>query len=129
LLGSGAGSFVVAAGLASIDTPHNTLLSIAVTGGLCGVFLASALVALAAWSVLRMRGSLRWALATALLVVLMTSLVATVEESRTSWLLLALIALAARLNVEEPQKLAACFSYAGDGAVASEPVISQGKCG
>jgi len=39
-----------------------------------------------------------------------TSLVATVEESRTTWLLLAVIALAGRLGTEEPQELAACFS-------------------
>ena len=43
------------------------------------------------------RGPLKWALAVALAVWVVTSLVATVEESRTTWLLLALIALAGRL--------------------------------
>jgi hypothetical protein len=38
--------------------------------------------------------------------------VATVEESRTTWLLLALIALTGRLAVEEPESLAACFPTA-----------------
>jgi hypothetical protein len=45
----------------------------------------------------------------ALLVWFITSLVATVEESRTTWLLLAMIALAGRLGVEQPEELAACF--------------------
>jgi hypothetical protein len=44
-----------------------------------------------------------------LVVWLITSLVATVEESRTTWLLLALIALAGRLAVEQPEELAAYF--------------------
>jgi hypothetical protein len=33
----------------------------------------------------------------------------TVEESRTTWLLIALIALAGRLAVEKPDELADCF--------------------
>jgi hypothetical protein len=49
------------------------------------------------------------ALATALLVWIVTSMVASVEESRTTWLLFALIALSARLSAEEPDSLAACF--------------------
>src|SRR5579863_2968087 len=40
LAGTGAGSFVSAAGLSPIDTAHNTALSIAVSGGLCGLLLA-----------------------------------------------------------------------------------------
>jgi O-antigen ligase len=109
LFGSGAGSFVSAAGLAPLDTAHNTVLSIAVEGGLCGLFLAVAILALAALSTMKTHGPLRVAMATALLVWVVTSLVATVEESRTTWLLLALIALAGRLAGEEPQNLAACF--------------------
>jgi O-antigen ligase len=109
LLGTGAGSFVSAAGLAPLDTAHNTALSIAVNGGLIGLFLALGIVVFAAWSVLRTHGSLRIAMATALLVWVVTSLVATVEESRTTWLLLALIALAGRHAVEDPQSLADCF--------------------
>jgi hypothetical protein len=46
---------------------------------------------------------------TALAVWLITSLVATVETSRTTWLLLALIALAGRLTADDPDGLAACF--------------------
>jgi len=109
LAGSGAGTFVLAAGLAPIDTAHNTALSLAVSGGLCALFLAAAIVALAIRAVLVTRGKLRIALATALLVWIVTSLVATVEESRTTWLLLAMIALAGRLAEEDPELLSASF--------------------
>jgi len=109
LLGTGAGSFVSAAGVAPLDTAHNTALSIAVNGGLFGLFLAAGILALVVRSVVQTPGSVRVAMATALLVWITTSLVATVEESRTTWLLLALIALAGRLAEEEPECLAACF--------------------
>ncbi|MFZ1086134.1 MAG: O-antigen ligase family protein [Terracidiphilus sp.] len=109
IFGTGAGSFVSAAGTAPMDTAHNTWLSIAVTGGLCALFLATAIVAVAIWSITRMRGPLQGALALTLAVWFITSLVATVEENRTTWLLLAMIALAGRLAVEEPEELAACF--------------------
>ena len=101
--GTGAGTFVSAAGLAPVDTAHNTALSIAVAGGLCALFLATAIVAAAIWSIARTRGPLRWALATTLLVWFITSLVATVEENRATWLLLAIIALAGRLAVDQPE--------------------------
>jgi O-antigen ligase len=112
ICGSGAGTFVSAAGTASIDTAHNTALSIAVGGGLCALFLAAAIVAAACWSITQMHGPLRWAMATALVVWLITSLVATVEDSRTSWLLLALIAVAGRLSGERTKEMAEYF--AGD---------------
>jgi hypothetical protein len=48
-------------------------------------------------------------LSTAIAVWVITSLVATVEESRTTWLLLGLIALAGRLAVDQPKRLEACF--------------------
>jgi O-antigen ligase len=108
--GTGAGSFVSAAGLAPIDTAHNTALSIAVSGGLVALFIAAAIVASAIWSITRTRGPLKWALVTALLVWIVTSLVATVEESRTTWLLMAMIALAGRLAAEGPEEIAAYFS-------------------
>jgi O-antigen ligase len=109
LFGTGAGSFVGAAGLNPLDTAHNTALSILVGGGLCAFFLAVAIVALATRSVLQTRGPLQLAMATTLLVWVILSLVGTVEENRTTWLLLALIALTGRLTVEEPERLAACF--------------------
>jgi len=107
--GAGAGSFVTAAGLDPMDTAHNTELSILVTGGLCAFFLATGIVAAAVWAVVKTRGPLQLALGTTLSVWIVTSLVATVEESRTTWLLLGLVALAGRLAMEDPDRLAACF--------------------
>lgn len=105
LLGSGAGSFVVAARLAPIDTAHNTALSIVVCGGLCALFLAGILFALAVRYAFRCHGPLRIALIASLSVWSLTSLVATVEENRTTWLLLAMIAVAGRLAVDDPDGL------------------------
>jgi O-antigen ligase len=112
VFGTGAGSFVSAAGLAPIDTAHNTALSIVVSGGLVALFLAVAIVAVAIWSITQTKGQLRWAMALTLVVWLITSLVATVEENRSTWLLLAIIALAARLAVEEPDGVMECFPAA-----------------
>jgi O-antigen ligase len=120
LIGSGAGSFVSAAGLAPINTAHNTPLSILVSGGLCALCLAAVILALAVWAIRRTRGPLQLALATVLAVWLVTTLDATVEENRTTWLLLAVIALAGRLAVEEPERLADCFSVS-----AEEPETGQ----
>jgi O-antigen ligase len=117
LIGSGAGSFVSVAGLAPMDTAHNTALAVAVNGGLVGLLLAVTTVALAARSIAQTRGALRMALATALLVWAITAMVATVEESRTTWLLLALMALAGRLALEQPEEVDDCFA---DGAQAVE---------
>jgi O-antigen ligase len=125
LFGTGAGTFVAAAGLASIDTAHNTVLSIAVTGGLVALFLAAAIVVSSLWSTLQTKGPVRWAMATALVTWLITSVASTVEASRTTWLLLALIALAGRLAAEEPERMAACFPAGlerSDLAFASEPL-------
>jgi len=108
--GDGAGSFVTAARLGPIDTAHNTALSIAVGGGLVALFLALLLVALAVRSALATRGSLRLALVTSLVVWAVTSLAATVEENRTTWLLLAVVVAAGRLAKDDPDGLASCFS-------------------
>lgn len=107
--GSGAGTFVQAARLAPEDTAHNTLLSIAVEGGIVAVMLAAAIVAVCLRSVAEVRGPVRMALAAALLAWLVISLVATVEESRTTWLLLALISLAGRMESESPGELERYF--------------------
>ena len=110
LFGTGAGSFVIAAHQSPVNTAHNTALSLAVGGGLCALFLATLLVALATRSAIETHGALRMALITALLVWAITSMVATVEENRTTWLLFAMIILAARLAAEDSQALTACFS-------------------
>jgi len=113
IVGSGAGSFVAASGMSAENTAHNTPLSLLVGGGLCALLLASVIVFLALRAVLRMRGTLRLALGTALATWAVTSLAATVEENRTTWLLLALIAAAGKLAEEQPQELAACFPEPG----------------
>lgn len=118
LWGAGAGTFVRAAGTAAIDTAHNSALSLVVGGGLVALFLATAIVAAAFWMVPRTGGAVWLALHTALLVWLITSLTATVEESRTTWLLMGLVALAARLHEEAPQSLTACFAWGEEGDAA-----------
>lgn len=116
VLGSGAGSFVTAAGVAPTDTAHNTALAIAVSGGLVGLFLAVGIVAVAIQAILLTRGGLRIALSTALLVWGVTAMVASVEENRTTWLLFGLIAVAGRLAQEQPEALAACFPDSAEGS-------------
>jgi O-antigen ligase len=116
MVGTGAGSFVSAAEMNPLDTPHNAALSILVSGGLCAFFLAVAIVALAARSAFQTHGPLKVALGTALLVWAIASLVDTVEENRVTWLLLGMIALAGRLAVEDPERLAECFADAGPGS-------------
>jgi O-antigen ligase len=107
--GTGAGTFVYAARLAPEDTAHNTLLSIAVEDGIGAVMLAAAIVAVCARSVAVVRGPVRTALAAALLAWLVISLVATVEVSRTTWLLLALISVAERMEAESPREMERYF--------------------
>jgi O-antigen ligase len=109
IFGTGAGTFTDAARLSPIDTAHNTALSLAVSGGLCALFLATAIFALAVRYVAAMREPLRLAFAVVLVVWSVTALVATVEESRTTWFLMAAIAVAARLGRESPSELEACF--------------------
>ncbi len=110
LLGTGAGTFTDASHLSPIDTAHNTALSLAVSGGLCALFLIIVILALAVRNVAAMRAPLRLAFAFALLVWSVTAIVASVEESRTTWFLMAVIALAARLGHESPSRLEACFT-------------------
>lgn len=108
-LGTGAGTFVEAAGVAPMDTAHNTALTLLVTGGLCALLIALLLLAASLRAAFATRGTLRLALGTLLLVWVATAMVATVEESRFTWLLLAVAALAGRLAAEQPGQLAACF--------------------
>jgi O-antigen ligase len=110
IFGTGAGTFTDAAHLSPIDTAHNTALSLAVSGGLCALFLAMAILALAVRNVAAMRPRLRLSFVVALLVWSVTASVASVEENRTTWFFLAAIALAARLGNESPLLLEACFN-------------------
>lgn len=125
-IGTGAGSFVTAARLNPFATAHNTALSILVGGGLCALFLALGILALVARAAVQTHGPMRVALVTALLVWAVTSLVATVDENRTTWLLFAIIALAGRLAVEQPEQMAACFeahSASEEIGLSPEPVV------
>jgi O-antigen ligase len=119
LFGTGAGSFVAASHLSPGDTAHNTALSILIGGGLCALLIASLLLVLAVRAALQTSGSLRLALVTCLLVWAITTLIATVEENRTTWLLFGLIILAARLSEEDPRGLATCFGSAPARALRS----------
>ena len=110
VFGYGAGTFALAAAVNSLDTAHNTALSLLVSGGLTTFFLAVTIVALTFRSVFQTRGSLRFAMLTAMLAWGVTALVSTVEESRATWVLLALVALAGRLAREDPKSIAACFT-------------------
>jgi O-antigen ligase len=96
-LGHGAGTFVSAAGLAPIDTAHNTALAIVVEGGVVGLALAAAILLAAAHAALTTRGPLRIALGSLLAAWCLASMVGTTGESRVTWLLFAVVALAGRL--------------------------------
>ena len=112
-LGTGAGTFTEVAGLSPIDTAHNTVLSLAIAGGLCALFLAAAIFALAVHYVAGLRGSLRLAFGFALAVWAITAGVASVEDNRTTWFLLGAIAVVGRLRLESPQQLEAGFHEVG----------------
>lgn len=101
VLGWGAGSFVLAAGLAPMDTAHNTALAIATESGLIGLAIALAILMATLLALRNLEGSVRVALGTAFLAWLFLSLVSNVQESRTTWLLIALIAVAGPLQERE----------------------------
>ena len=122
--GTGAGSFVTAARLAPADTAHNTVLAIVVEGGIVALIIATAIVAISASSLLQTQGQVRVALGTAMSVWAVTSLVATVEQSRTTWLLLALISFAGRLAAETPRALERCFSQLEGATAEAEGVTA-----
>ena len=122
-LGFGAGTFTLAAGTAPYDTAHNTLLSVLVTGGLVAGSLLLCLVMAGARAVLPTTGLVRVALATTLAVWLVTSMVGTVEENRTTWLIFGLLAVAGRLAEEDPNGLLAIFT--GRGAIVASPGVAQ----
>jgi hypothetical protein len=113
LVGTGAGSFVSAAGLNPVDTAHNTALSILADGGLVALFMAAIIAALVVRAVAQVRGPLQLALATALLGWMTTSLVATVEENRSTWLLIGMISVAARVTADDPRGVLRCFGQDG----------------
>jgi len=108
--GYGAGTFTTAVGLAATDTAHNTVMAVLVSGGLAATAIFVAVVAGVGRAVVRTRGLLRVALGTTLAVWLITSMVGSVEENRVTWLLFGMMALAGRLEVEQPDALMRVFS-------------------
>ena len=108
--GYGAGSFTTAAGLAPGDTAHNTVMAVLVTGGLAGAAIFSAILVCVGVTVARMSGLLRIAFGTVLVVWFITSMVGSVEENRTTWLLFGMMAVAGRMEVEHPFGMREVFS-------------------
>lgn len=108
--GYGAGTFAAAARLAPEDTAHNTVMAVLVTGGLMGGTIFLMIVATVCTAVARTCGLLRIALGTMLTVLLITSMVGSVEENRMTWLLFGLASLAGRLASDEPDEVERVFS-------------------
>jgi hypothetical protein len=67
-------------------------------------------VAVSIRSILATKGALRLALMTLMTVWFLSSLVGTVGESRTTWLLLGIIAVSNRLMMEQPKQLERLFA-------------------
>lgn len=123
--GHGAGSFTAATGLAPEDTAHNTVLALAVDGGIVAVFIGVAIVLWALRAVAKTSQRLRIALGTSLTIWLLASVTATVQESRSTWLLFGFVTVAARLADEIPEASAATFSPANrndHGSSALQPL-------
>jgi O-antigen ligase len=109
-LGYGAGTYAAASGLALGDTAHNTVMAVLVTGGLVAIAMFIGIVTLAGWAVFRTPGLLRIALITVLVAWVITSMVGSVEENRTTWLLFGVMAVAGRLATEQRDLIGAVFS-------------------
>jgi O-antigen ligase len=111
--GYGAGTFTTAAGLASGDTAHNTVMAVLVTGGLAGTAIFTGILAGVVRAVSRTGGLLRVALGTGMVVWLITSMVGSVEENRATWLVFAMVTLAGRLAEERREAMMELFSGEG----------------
>ena len=98
ILGHGAGTFVAAAGLAPFDTAHNTFLSILVEYGTVGLALFTAVGLLALRSCFKLIEPQRTTMLTVSAVWLISALVGTAAESRSTWLMLGVIAVAERMQ-------------------------------
>jgi O-antigen ligase len=121
LLGHGAGTFVAASGLSSIDTAHNTALSVLVEGGILGLAIGVGIFVCSIAMAKSLKGSLRVALLTMLIAWAVASFVGTTGESRTTWLLFAVIAAAIRqhrssVSVNVKSQTSASLQSAGAGA-------------
>jgi O-antigen ligase len=108
--GYGAGTYTAAAGLATGDTAHNTMMALLVSGGLLAMGIFVAILAGVVRAIHRTQGLLRVALGTTFAVWLITSMVGSAEESRATWLLFGLMTVAARLEAEQPNAVSEIFS-------------------
>jgi len=112
--GQGAGSFVDAAGLAPEDTAHNTALGVLVEGGLVAMLLASALVMASLSAVFRSPEPLRIALAVMMGIWVLSSMVGTIAENRTTWVLFGVAAVSERLGRGDPTESGPAFSVSDE---------------
>lgn len=93
--GYGAGTFASAAGLTPTDTAHNTALSILVEGGAVGLCLAVAIFLESFRMVVHTAQRFRVGTGTLLAVWAVCSAVGTALESRSTWLMIGVIAVLA----------------------------------
>ncbi|MBS1803049.1 MAG: O-antigen ligase family protein [Acidobacteria bacterium] len=115
LFGHGAGTFATAAELFPEDTAHNTVVSILVEGGLCGLALALSVVVLTVRAALKARGELRAALVILMLAWALSSITGTVWENRMTWLLFGVAAVGWRVgNAGDDQVECAIVGAEGD---------------
>lgn len=103
-VGTGAGTFVAATGLAGTDTAHNTALSLAVEGGIVELTLGAMMI-ITLFALLVRTGAARTACLTLVAVWMVASLASTMEQTRMTWLLFATIALAARISEERTSEV------------------------
>ncbi len=82
-------------------------------GGLFSLVLATAILAVSVRSILRIKGALQIGLMTLMAVWFVSSLIGTVGESRTTWLLLGIVAVSRRLVEDQPEHLDCVFSTPG----------------
>ena len=101
LFGHGVGSFVTAGELAPEDTAHNTVISILVEVGLCGLALAFAIVISSIRSICKTPVPLRFAFSMLMIVWTVSSISATMWENRLTWLLFGVAAVGSRLAKHE----------------------------
>lgn len=102
--GSGAGTFVSAAHLAPGVTAHNTALAMAVEGGVAALLGGTAILAIASEAIFRLPRTMRLGLGTAFLVWLVNALVLSLQANRSTWLLMGMIVVAARILGERPEE-------------------------
>ena len=98
VVGHGAGSFVIAAKVAPEDTAHNTVLSILVEGGLCGLSVATAIVVFAFRVISKGPARLRFGLNLLMVLWVLSSLTQSLWESRTTWLLIGIAVVCGRIS-------------------------------